>query len=108
MNLTDGLDGLASVPSIFTLLSLSIFVYVAGNAEFSKYLLYPKVIDVGELFVVSLALVGSLFGFLWYNCNPASVLMGDSGSLAIGGFIAYNAIVSHNEILLVLMGSILW
>ncbi|GAA7032633.1 phospho-N-acetylmuramoyl-pentapeptide-transferase [Helicobacter pylori] len=106
VNLTDGLDGLASVPSIFTLLSLSIFVYVAGNAEFSKYLLYPKVIDVGELFVVSLALVGSLFGFLWYNCNPASVFMGDSGSLAIGGFIAYNAIVSHNEILLVLMGSI--
>lgn len=106
MNLTDGLDGLASVPSIFTLLSLSIFVYVAGNAEFSKYLLYPKVIDVGELFVVSLALVGSLFGFLWYNCNPASVFMGDSGSLALGGFIAYNAIVSHNEILLVLMGSI--
>ncbi len=106
VNLTDGLDGLASVPSIFTLLSLSIFVYVAGNAELSKYLLYPKVIDVGELFVVSLALVGSLFGFLWYNCNPASVFMGDSGSLALGGFIAYNAIVSHNEILLVLMGSI--
>ncbi len=106
VNLTDGLDGLASVPSIFTLLSLSVFVYVAGNAEFSKYLLYPKVIDVGELFVISLALVGSLFGFLWYNCNPASVFMGDSGSLALGGFIAYNAIVSHNEILLVLMGSI--
>lgn len=60
-------------------------MYVAGNAEFSKYLLYPKVIDVGELFVVSLALVGSLFGFLWYNCNPASVFMGDSGSLALGG-----------------------
>ncbi|WP_212907604.1 phospho-N-acetylmuramoyl-pentapeptide-transferase, partial [Helicobacter pylori] len=59
-----------------------------------------------ELFVISLALVGSLFGFLWYNCNPASVFMGDSGSLALGGFIAYNAIVSHNEILLVLMGSI--
>ncbi|AFI05346.1 phospho-N-acetylmuramoyl-pentapeptide-transferase [Helicobacter cetorum] len=106
VNLTDGLDGLATVPSIFTLLSLSVFVYVAGNAEFSKYLLYPKVVDAGELFVVSLALIGSLFGFLWYNCNPASVFMGDSGSLALGGFIAYNAIVSHNEILLVLMGSI--
>ncbi|WP_104760828.1 phospho-N-acetylmuramoyl-pentapeptide-transferase [Helicobacter cetorum] len=106
LNLTDGLDGLATVPSIFTLISLSVFVYVAGNAEFSKYLLYPKVVDAGELFVVSLALIGSLFGFLWYNCNPASVFMGDSGSLALGGFIAYNAIVSHNEILLVLMGSI--
>ncbi|PAF44843.1 phospho-N-acetylmuramoyl-pentapeptide-transferase [Helicobacter sp. 11S02596-1] len=106
VNITDGLDGLASVPSICALVSLSIFVYIAGNAEFSRYLLWPRVVDAGELFVVSVALIGSLFGFLWYNCHPAQVFMGDSGSLAVGGFIAYMAIVSNNEILLILIGSI--
>ncbi|PAF49382.1 phospho-N-acetylmuramoyl-pentapeptide-transferase [Helicobacter sp. 12S02232-10] len=106
VNITDGLDGLASVPSICALVSLSIFVYIAGNAEFSRYLLWPRVVDAGELFVVSVALIGALFGFLWYNCHPAQVFMGDSGSLGIGGFIAYMAIVSNNEILLILIGSI--
>lgn len=106
VNITDGLDGLATVPSICALLSLSVFVYIAGNAEFSRYLLWPRVVDAGELFVVSMALIGALFGFLWYNCHPAQVFMGDSGSLGIGGFIAYMAIVSNNEILLVLIGSI--
>ncbi|PAF47839.1 phospho-N-acetylmuramoyl-pentapeptide-transferase [Helicobacter sp. 12S02634-8] len=106
VNITDGLDGLATVPSICALVSLSIFVYIAGNAEFSRYLLWPRVVDAGELFVVSTALIGALFGFLWYNCHPAQIFMGDSGSLGVGGFIAYMAIVSNNEILLVLIGSI--
>lgn len=106
VNITDGLDGLATVPSICALFSLSIFVYIAGNYELANYLLWPRVVDAGELFVVSVALIGALFGFLWYNSHPAQVFMGDSGSLAVGGFIAYMAIVSNNEILLILIGSI--
>ncbi|MCE3037210.1 phospho-N-acetylmuramoyl-pentapeptide-transferase [Helicobacter sp. faydin-H20] len=106
VNITDGLDGLATVPSICALISLSIFVYIAGNYELAKYLLWPRITDAGELFVVSVAFIGALFGFLWYNCHPAQVFMGDSGSLATGGFIAYMAIVSNNEILLILIGSI--
>lgn len=102
VNITDGLDGLATMPSIFAITTLSIFVWLAGNAVFSAYLLLPKTIGVGELFVVSSALLGSLFGFLWYNCYPAQVFMGDSGSLSIGGFIAYMGIVTNNEILLIL------
>ncbi len=103
VNITDGLDGLATVPSICAITTLSIFVWLAGNAVFSSYLLLPKTIGVGELFVVSSALLGSLIGFLWYNCYPAQVFMGDSGSLAIGGFIAYMGIATHNEILLILV-----
>lgn len=104
VNITDGLDGLASVPSIFALLSLSVFVYIGGHIGLSSYLYWPSVVNGGELIVVSCALIGALFGFLWYNCHPAQVFMGDSGSLALGGFIAYMAIVSHNEILLILIG----
>ncbi|BCZ18504.1 Phospho-N-acetylmuramoyl-pentapeptide-transferase MraY [Helicobacter sp. NHP19-012] len=106
VNLTDGLDGLATVPSICVLVSLSVFIYVVGNAEFSKYLLYPKVSHSGEVMVVAMALVGALLGFLWFNSFPAEVFMGDSGSLSIGGFIAYMAILTNNEILLILMGSV--
>lgn len=106
VNITDGLDGLATVPSICALFSLSIFVYVAGHAGFSGYLLWPKVVDSGELVILSVSLIGALFGFLWYNCHPAQVFMGDSGSLALGAFIAFMAIVSNNEILLLLIGII--
>lgn len=106
VNITDGLDGLATIPSICALASLSVFVYVCGNIEISKYLFWPHVPDSGEIMIISLAVIGALFGFLWYNCHPAQVFMGDSGSLALGGFIAYCAIVSKNEILLILMGSI--
>ncbi len=106
VNVTDGLDGLATIPSICALASLSVFMYVGGNFEMSKYLLWPHIVDSGEVMVLSLAMIGALFGFLWYNCHPAQVFMGDSGSLSLGGFIAYCAIVSKNEILLILMGSI--
>ena len=106
VNITDGLDGLATIPSICAIFSLSVFVYVAGHAGFSGYLLWPKVVDSGELVILSVALIGALFGFLWYNCHPAQVFMGDSGSLAIGAFIAFMAIVSNNEVLLILIGII--
>lgn len=106
VNLTDGLDGLVAIPSIYALTSLSVFVYVAGHSGLSAYLLYPKVLDSSELVILSSALIGALIGFLWYNCHPAQVFMGDSGSLSLGGFIAYMAIVSKNEILLFLIGFI--
>lgn len=104
VNLTDGLDGLATVPSIFSLLSLSTFVYIAGHAGLSSYLFLPKVSTAGEVVIVASALIGSLVGFLWYNCYPAELFMGDSGSLSLGAFIAYMAIISKNEILLILIG----
>ncbi|MDO4674880.1 phospho-N-acetylmuramoyl-pentapeptide-transferase [Campylobacter sp.] len=104
VNLTDGLDGLATVPSIFSLATLGIFVYLIGNATYSDYLLLPKVSTLGEVSIICAALIGALMGFLWYNCYPAQVFMGDSGSLALGGFIGFLAVVSKNEILLLLIG----
>ena len=106
VNLTDGLDGLATVPSIFALFTLGVIVYVTGNAILSSYLLWPKIIGVGEVTVVASALIGGLLGFLWYNCNPAEVFMGDSGSLAVGAFLGYMAILGKSEILLILIGAI--
>lgn len=106
VNLTDGLDGLATVPSVIALGSLGIIVYVTGHAIFSNYLLIPNISGVGEVTILALALAGGLLGFLWYNCYPAEVFMGDTGSLAVGGFIAYMAILGKSEILLVLIGII--
>ncbi|CAM2980122.1 phospho-N-acetylmuramoyl-pentapeptide-transferase [Helicobacter burdigaliensis] len=104
VNLTDGLDGLVAIPSIYAITTLGIFVYIAGHSGLSNYLLWPKIIGSGEVAILSASLVGSLVGFLWYNCHPAQVFMGDSGSLALGGFIAYSAIISKNEILLFIIG----
>lgn len=105
VNLTDGLDGLATVPSVTALASFSIIIYITGNVTISSYLLMPH-INIGEVAIVSSALIGALTGFLWYNCHPAEVFMGDSGSLTIGAFLGYLAIISKSEILLLLIGSI--
>ena len=105
VNLTDGLDGLATVPSIAALTSFSAIIYITGNVKFSAYLLMPN-FDIGEVVIVTTALIGALSGFLWYNCHPAEVFMGDSGSLTIGAFLGYLAIISKSEILLLLIGSI--
>ena len=105
VNLTDGLDGLATVPSIMSLLTLGTIVYITGHAIISNYLLMPK-FPVGEVTIVAAALIGSLIGFLWFNSHPAEVFMGDSGSLTLGGFIAYMGIISKSEILLILIGLI--
>ncbi len=106
VNLTDGLDGLATVPSIFAFISLGTFVYISGNALLSTHFLLPKIIGIGEISIIASAFVGSLVGFLWYNSHPAEVFMGDSGSLAIGAFMGYMAIISKNEILLIIIGFI--
>jgi len=105
VNLTDGLDGLATVPSLAALTSFSIIIYITGHAKLSSYLLMPN-FDVGEVAIVAAALMGALTGFLWYNCHPAEVFMGDSGSLTVGAFLGYLAIISKSEILLLLIGSI--
>ncbi len=104
VNLTDGLDGLATVPSIFSLATLGVFVYISGHAVLSSYLFLPKVSGSGEVVIIATALIGALTAFLWYNCYPAEIFMGDSGSLSIGAFIGYMAIISKNEFLLILIG----
>jgi len=106
VNLTDGLDGLATVPSIISLATLGIIVYLTGHAIFSGYLLMPNIKGVGEVSVLAATLSGALLGFLWYNCYPAEIFMGDTGSLAIGGVLAYMAIIGKSELLLVLIGFI--
>lgn len=106
VNLTDGLDGLATVPSIFAILTLSTFIYISGHAILAHNLLFPKIVGVGEVSVVSSAIVGGLIGFLWYNANPADIFMGDSGSLTLGALLGLLAIFSKSEILLVLIGSV--
>jgi len=105
VNLTDGLDGLATVPSIVALTTFSIIIYITGHAKISAYLLMPN-FNVGEVVIVAAALMGALTGFLWFNCHPAEVFMGDSGSLTVGAFLGYLAIISKSEILLLLIGSI--
>lgn len=105
VNLTDGLDGLATVPSIAALASFVIIIYITGHAKISAYLLMPN-FDVGEVAIIAAALMGSLTAFLWFNCHPAEVFMGDSGSLTVGAFLGYLAIISKSEILLLLIGSI--
>lgn len=105
VNLTDGLDGLATVPSIFSLATLGIITYIVGNIKLSSYLLLPN-FAVGEVVIVASALIGALIGFLWYNCHPAEIFMGDSGSLPLGAFIAYMGIIAKSEILLLLIGLI--
>lgn len=105
VNLTDGLDGLATVPSLAAFTSFTIIIYITGHATISAYLLMPN-FNVGEVAIVATAFMGSLAGFLWYNCHPAEVFMGDSGSLTIGAFLGYLAIISKSEILLLLIGSI--
>jgi phospho-N-acetylmuramoyl-pentapeptide-transferase len=104
VNLTDGLDGLAVVPSIISFFTLSLIVYITGHAIISGYLLIPNIKLVGELSIMGASFIGALIAFLWCNSHPAQIFMGDSGSLAIGGFMGYMAIVAKSEILLVLIG----
>ncbi len=106
VNLTDGLDGLAAGCSVMTGLAFSIVVYLVGRVDFSRYLLVPYVPGCGELAVVGAALVGAALGFLWFNCYPAQVFMGDTGSLALGGIIGYLAFSARQEVVLLLLGAV--
>jgi phospho-N-acetylmuramoyl-pentapeptide-transferase len=99
-NLTDGIDGLAAGTSAISVLTLGIFAFVSGNIIFSNYLNIMYIPNSGEMTVYIAAFVGSLIGFLWYNTYPASVFMGDTGSLTIGGIIAVLAIAVRKELLI--------
>lgn len=106
VNLTDGLDGLVSMPSIIAFLAFCVLAYIAGHARIAGYLGVPLVPGSGELAVVCGAVVGACIGFLWFNAHPASIFMGDVGSLPLGALLGYVAVVTKNEILLVIIGGI--
>lgn len=106
VNLTDGLDGLASGVSIMVALCYTVLAYVVGNTELCKFFRIPNVVGSGELAIICAALAGSVMGFLWFNAHPARVFMGDTGSLAIGATIAFVALVIKHELVLVLAGGI--
>lgn len=106
VNLTDGLDGLATGCMISTAMAYALFTYIAGHAVAANYLLLPHLEHVGELTIICAALVGAGLGFMWFNCHPAQVFMGDTGSLAIGGLLAMVAICAKQEVLLVIVGGV--
>ncbi|MFM1859307.1 MAG: phospho-N-acetylmuramoyl-pentapeptide-transferase [Burkholderiaceae bacterium] len=106
VNLTDGLDGLAIMPTVLVAAALGVFAYVAGHAVFSKYLLLPFIPGSGELTVFCAAMVGAGLAFLWFNAYPATVFMGDVGALALGGALGVVAIVVRQEIVLFIMGGV--
>ncbi|MBT0585522.1 phospho-N-acetylmuramoyl-pentapeptide-transferase [Alteromonas oceanisediminis] len=106
VNLTDGLDGLAIVPTILVAGAFAIFAYVTGNANFSSYLNIPFIPLTSELVIVCTAIVGAGLGFLWFNTYPAQVFMGDVGSLALGGTLGILAVLVRQEIVLIIMGGV--
>jgi phospho-N-acetylmuramoyl-pentapeptide-transferase len=106
VNLTDGLDGLATVPVIIVAMSFGIIAYLAGNAFFAQYLNIHYVPGTGELAVLCGAVVGAGLGFLWFNAPPASIFMGDTGSLALGGMIGTIAVAVKHEIVLAVIGGL--
>jgi phospho-N-acetylmuramoyl-pentapeptide-transferase len=106
VNLTDGLDGLAIMPTVLVGGALGIFAYVMGNAQFTQYLGFPLVPGAGELVVLCGAIVGAGLGFLWFNTYPAQVFMGDVGALALGAALGIIAVLVRQELVLVVMGGV--
>jgi len=106
VNLTDGLDGLAILPTVLVAGALAIFAYVTGHGRFALYLGFPHIAGVGELVVFCGAIVGAGLGFLWFNTYPAQVFMGDIGALALGAALGIVAVLSHQEIVLFIMGGV--
>ncbi len=106
VNLTDGLDGLAIMPTVMIAAALAIFAYLSGHSNFAQYLAIPHIPKSGELVVFCAALVGSGLGFLWFNAYPAMVFMGDVGALALGAALGVVAVLVRQEVVLVIMGGI--
>ena len=106
VNLTDGLDGLAIMPTVMIGSALGVFAYVAGHAVFAKYLGFPFIPGAGELAVICGALAGAGLAFLWFNAYPAEVFMGDVGALALGAALGTIAVIVRQEIVLFVMGGV--
>jgi phospho-N-acetylmuramoyl-pentapeptide-transferase len=106
VNLTDGLDGLAIGCTVIVAMVFLIVTYLCGNAVTAKYLTIPHVVGAGELTVFCAAMIGAGLGFLWFNCHPAKVFMGDTGSLALGGGLGIVAVLVHQPFLLVIAGGV--
>ncbi len=106
VNLTDGLDGLAILPTVMVGGALGVIAYLAGNTEFSTYLNIPYVVGAGEVVIFAGALLGAGLGFLWFNTYPAQIFMGDVGALALGAALGVMAIISRHEIILFVMGGV--
>ncbi|OYY91078.1 MAG: phospho-N-acetylmuramoyl-pentapeptide-transferase [Sphingomonas sp. 28-66-16] len=106
VNLTDGLDGLATMPVIIAAVAFMVIAYLAGNAKFAEYLGIPHVPRAGDLAIFCGAIVGSGLAFLWFNAPPAAVFMGDTGSLALGGALGAISVVAHHEIVLGIIGGL--
>jgi phospho-N-acetylmuramoyl-pentapeptide-transferase len=106
VNLTDGLDGLAIMPSVMVGAALGIIAYLVGNVEFSNYLFIPYIAGTGELVVFCGALAGAGLGFLWFNTYPAQIFMGDVGALALGAALGTVAVITRHEIVFFIMGGI--
>jgi phospho-N-acetylmuramoyl-pentapeptide-transferase len=106
VNLTDGLDGLATMPVIIASLTFLVIAYLVGNAVFARYLGVPHILGVGDLTVLCAAIVGAGLAFLWFNAPPAAVFMGDTGSLALGGALGAIAVSTQHEIVLGIVGGL--
>ncbi|WP_118856300.1 phospho-N-acetylmuramoyl-pentapeptide-transferase [Sphingomonas mesophila] len=106
VNLTDGLDGLATMPVIIAAMAFTLIAYLVGDARFAPYLGIPHVPGVGDLTVLLLAIVGAGLAFLWFNAPPAAVFMGDTGSLALGGALGAVAVATHHEFVLAIIGGL--
>ncbi|MBT9490384.1 MAG: phospho-N-acetylmuramoyl-pentapeptide-transferase [Rubrivivax sp.] len=106
VNLTDGLDGLAIMPVVMVGSALGIFAYIVGNANFSRYLLFPYIPGAGELLIFCAAMAGAGLAFLWFNAHPAQVFMGDVGALSLGGALGTIAVITRQEIVLGIMGGV--
>ena len=106
VNLTDGLDGLATLPTVLVAGALGIFAYLTGHAQFSHYLGIPYIPGAGEVTVFCGAMVGAGLGFLWFNAYPAQIIMGDVGSLSLGAALGVIAIIIRQELVLMLMGGV--
>ena len=106
VNLTDGLDGLAIMPTVLVACALGVFAYASGNATFAQYLQIPRVPGAGELIIICTAIAGAGLGFLWFNTYPAMVFMGDIGALSLGAVLGTIAVIVRQELVLVVMGGI--
>ncbi len=106
VNLTDGLDGLAIMPTVLVACALGVFAYASGHAQFAEYLQIPRVPGAGELVIICAAIAGAGLGFLWFNTYPAMVFMGDIGALALGAVLGTIAVIVRQELVLVVMGGV--